>query len=51
MGAFFKYWNEIREDQVYEIKEALHKAELEIATGLNHVLGLARAGDTRWGSH
>ncbi|XP_019251152.1 PREDICTED: uncharacterized protein LOC109230075 [Nicotiana attenuata] len=33
------------------IEEALRKGELETGKGLNQELGLARAGDTRWGSH
>nr|XP_016435776.1 PREDICTED: zinc finger MYM-type protein 1-like [Nicotiana tabacum] len=51
MGSSFKRRDELRESQAEEIEEALRKGELEIGRGLNQELGLARAGDTRWGSH
>ncbi|XP_059295635.1 uncharacterized protein LOC132048972 [Lycium ferocissimum] len=51
VGAFFKLRDEFFESQAKEIGEALCKGELETGRGLNQVLGLARAGDTRWGSH
>ncbi|XP_060200713.1 uncharacterized protein LOC132628978 [Lycium barbarum] len=49
--ASFKRRDELRESQAKEIEEALCKGELETGRGLNQELGLARAGDTRWGSH
>ncbi|XP_049373335.1 uncharacterized protein LOC125838313 [Solanum verrucosum] len=51
VGASFKRRDELREAQAKEIEKALHKGELETGKGLNQELGLARAGDTRWGSH
>ncbi|XP_059306216.1 uncharacterized protein LOC132057608 [Lycium ferocissimum] len=51
VGASFKRRDELREAQADEIEEALRKGELESGKGLNQELGLARAGDTRWGSH
>ncbi|KAG5585580.1 hypothetical protein H5410_046014 [Solanum commersonii] len=51
VGASFKRRDEFREAQAKEIEKALHKGELETGKGLNQELGLARAGDTRWGSH
>ncbi|XP_060173281.1 uncharacterized protein LOC132603991 isoform X2 [Lycium barbarum] len=49
--ASFKCRDELRESQAKEIEEALCKGELETDRGLNQELGLARVGDTRWGSH
>nr|XP_016457164.1 PREDICTED: zinc finger MYM-type protein 1-like [Nicotiana tabacum] len=49
--SYFKRRDELREFQVEEIEEALRKSELETGRGLNQELGLARARDTRWGSH
>ncbi|XP_019231737.1 PREDICTED: zinc finger MYM-type protein 1-like [Nicotiana attenuata] len=51
VGASFKRRDELRESQAEEIEEALRKGELETGKGLNQELGLARAGDTQWGSH
>ncbi|XP_075109014.1 uncharacterized protein LOC107767866 [Nicotiana tabacum] len=51
VGSSFKLRDELRESQAEEIEEALRKGELETGKGLNQELGLARAGDTRWGSH
>ncbi|XP_059277757.1 uncharacterized protein LOC132031904 [Lycium ferocissimum] len=51
VGASFKRRDELCESQAKEIEEALCKGELETGRGLNRELGLARAGDTRWGSH
>ncbi|XP_009771999.1 uncharacterized protein LOC107767947 [Nicotiana tabacum] len=51
VGAFFKRRDELRESQVEEIGETLRKSELETGRVLTQELGLARAGDTRWGSH
>ncbi|XP_060210991.1 uncharacterized protein LOC132638013 [Lycium barbarum] len=51
VGASFKHRDELRESQAKEIEEALCKGELKTGRGLNQELGLARAGDTRWGSH
>nr|XP_016442918.1 PREDICTED: uncharacterized protein LOC107768311 [Nicotiana tabacum] len=51
VGSSFKHRDKLRESQADEIEEALRKGELETGRGLNQELGLARAGDTRWGSH
>ncbi|XP_016514335.1 uncharacterized protein LOC107831118 [Nicotiana tabacum] len=51
VGSSFKRRDELRESQAEEIEEALRKGELETGRGLNQELGLARAGDTLWGSH
>ncbi|XP_019251358.1 PREDICTED: uncharacterized protein LOC109230300 [Nicotiana attenuata] len=51
VGFSFKRRDELRESQAEEIEEALRKGELETGRGLNQELGLASAGDTRWGSH
>ncbi|XP_070043281.1 uncharacterized protein [Nicotiana tomentosiformis] len=41
----------LRESQAEKVQEALDMGELETGRGLNQELGLARAADTRWGSH
>ncbi|XP_060182446.1 uncharacterized protein LOC132612127 [Lycium barbarum] len=51
VGASFKCRDELHESQAKEIEAALRKGELETGRGLNQELGLARAGDTRWGCH
>ncbi|XP_059315298.1 uncharacterized protein LOC132065777 [Lycium ferocissimum] len=51
VGAYFKRRGELHESQAKEIEAALRKGELETGRGLNQELGLARAGDTRWGCH
>ncbi|XP_070031442.1 uncharacterized protein [Nicotiana tomentosiformis] len=51
LRASFKRRDELRESQVEELEEALRKGELETDKGLNQELSLARAGDTRRGSH
>nr|XP_009775297.1 PREDICTED: zinc finger MYM-type protein 1-like [Nicotiana sylvestris] len=42
---------EVGESQAEKVQEALDMGELETGRGLNQELGLARAADTRWGSH
>ncbi|XP_059281283.1 uncharacterized protein LOC132034977 [Lycium ferocissimum] len=42
--------DELRESQK-KVQEALDMGEVETGKGLNQELGLARAADTRWGSH
>ncbi|XP_070045858.1 uncharacterized protein [Nicotiana tomentosiformis] len=43
--------DDLRESQTEKVQEALEMGELETGRGLNQELGLARAADTRWGSH
>ncbi|XP_070044939.1 uncharacterized protein [Nicotiana tomentosiformis] len=43
--------DDLRESQAEKVQEALDMGELETGRGLNQELGLARAADTRWGSH
>ncbi|XP_075077331.1 uncharacterized protein LOC107818275 [Nicotiana tabacum] len=51
MGGSFKCMDDFRESQAEKVQEALEMGELETGRGLNQELGLARAADTRWGSH
>uniref|UniRef100_A0A0A9E010 DUF4371 domain-containing protein n=1 Tax=Arundo donax TaxID=35708 RepID=A0A0A9E010_ARUDO len=37
--------------QAKELEQALELGEIESGRGLNQGMGLARPGDTRWGSH
>ncbi|XP_070049999.1 uncharacterized protein [Nicotiana tomentosiformis] len=43
--------DDLRESQAEKVQEALDMGKLETGRGLNQELGLARAADTRWGSH
>nr|XP_009587366.1 zinc finger MYM-type protein 1-like [Nicotiana tomentosiformis] len=51
VGGSFKRMDDLRESQAEKVQEALDMGELETGRGLNQELGLARAVDTRWGSH
>ncbi|XP_060210506.1 uncharacterized protein LOC132637434 [Lycium barbarum] len=51
VGGSFKRMDELRESQAEKVQEALDMGEVETSKGLNQELGLARAADTRWGSH
>ncbi|XP_060217059.1 uncharacterized protein LOC132644483 [Lycium barbarum] len=51
VGGSFKRMDELRESQAEKFQEALDMGEVETGKGLNQELGLARAADTRWGSH
>ncbi|XP_060173475.1 uncharacterized protein LOC132604137 isoform X1 [Lycium barbarum] len=51
VGGSFKRMDELRESQAEKVQEALDMGEVETGKGLNQELGLARAADTRWGSH
>nr|XP_016477854.1 PREDICTED: zinc finger MYM-type protein 1-like [Nicotiana tabacum] len=51
VGGSFKHMDDLRESQAEKVQEALNLGELETGKGLNQELGLARAADTRWGSH
>nr|XP_009797909.1 PREDICTED: zinc finger MYM-type protein 1-like [Nicotiana sylvestris]XP_009797910.1 PREDICTED: zinc finger MYM-type protein 1-like [Nicotiana sylvestris]XP_009797911.1 PREDICTED: zinc finger MYM-type protein 1-like [Nicotiana sylvestris]XP_009797913.1 PREDICTED: zinc finger MYM-type protein 1-like [Nicotiana sylvestris]XP_009797914.1 PREDICTED: zinc finger MYM-type protein 1-like [Nicotiana sylvestris]XP_009797915.1 PREDICTED: zinc finger MYM-type protein 1-like [Nicotiana sylvestris]XP_00 len=51
VGGSYKRMDDLRESQAEKVQEALDMGELETGRGLNQELGLARAADTRWGSH
>ncbi|XP_060203030.1 uncharacterized protein LOC132631472 [Lycium barbarum] len=51
VGASFKSMDELGEYQAEKVQEALDMGEVETGKGLNQELGLARATDTRCGSH
>ncbi|XP_070046177.1 uncharacterized protein [Nicotiana tomentosiformis] len=51
VGGSFKRMDDLRESQAEKVQEALDMGELETGRSLNQELGLARAADTRWGSH
>ncbi|XP_075077354.1 uncharacterized protein LOC142164081 [Nicotiana tabacum] len=51
VGGSFKRMDDLRESQAEKVQEALDMGELETSRGLNQELGLARAANTRWGSH
>ncbi|XP_018623814.3 uncharacterized protein [Nicotiana tomentosiformis] len=51
MGGSFKLMDDLRESQAEKVQEVLDMGEVETGRGLNQELGLARAADTRWGSH
>ncbi|KAH0633980.1 hypothetical protein KY284_036766 [Solanum tuberosum] len=51
MGGSFKRMDELRESQAKKVQVALDMGEVESGKGLNQELGLARAANTRWGSH
>ncbi|XP_016447742.2 uncharacterized protein LOC107772782 [Nicotiana tabacum] len=42
---------DLRQSQAEKLQEALDMGELDTGKGLKQELGLARAADTRWGSH
>ena len=41
----------LRDVRAWKLKKALELGEIESGSGLNQEMGLARPGDTRWGSH
>jgi len=41
----------LRDVRARKLKKALELGEIESGSGLNQEMGLARPGDTRWGSH
>ena len=41
----------LRDVRARKLKKALQLVEIESGSGLNQENGLARPGDTRWGSH
>ncbi|XP_074271502.1 uncharacterized protein LOC141595434 [Silene latifolia] len=51
IGSSCKRMEMLRDVQAKKLLEALELGEVETGKGLNQVLGLARPGDTRWGSH
>ncbi|KAH0739753.1 hypothetical protein KY290_038458 [Solanum tuberosum] len=51
VGGSFKRMDELRESQAKKVQVALDMGEVESGKGLNQELGLARAANTRWGSH
>uniref|UniRef100_A0A1S3Y715 DUF4371 domain-containing protein n=1 Tax=Nicotiana tabacum TaxID=4097 RepID=A0A1S3Y715_TOBAC len=51
MGGSFKRMVDLRQSQAEKLQEALDMGELDTGKGLKQELGLARAADTRWGSH
>ncbi|KAH0746043.1 hypothetical protein KY285_007700 [Solanum tuberosum] len=51
VGGSFKRMNELRESQAKKVQVALDMGEVERGKWLNQKLGLARAANTRWGSH
>jgi hypothetical protein len=51
LGMSCKKIRMLRVVQAEYMIEALRLDEIEIGQGLNQEMGLARPGDTRWGSH
>ncbi|XP_019235754.1 PREDICTED: uncharacterized protein LOC109216080 [Nicotiana attenuata] len=51
VGGSFKRMDDLRQSQAEKLQEALDMGEIDTGKGLNQELGLARAVDTRWGSH
>ncbi|XP_049343187.1 uncharacterized protein LOC125807502 [Solanum verrucosum] len=51
VGGSFKRMDELQESQAKKVQVALDMGEVESGKGLNQELGLARAANTRWGSH
>jgi hypothetical protein len=51
VGVSCKRHDMIRDVRAQQVLEALEMGELESGRGLNQEMGLARPGDTRWGSH
>ena len=51
VGVSCKRHDMIRDVRAQKVLEALEMGELESGRGLNQEMGLARPGDTRWGSH
>ncbi|XP_044370635.1 zinc finger MYM-type protein 1 isoform X2 [Triticum aestivum] len=51
VGVSCKRHDMLRDVRVQKVLEALEMGEIESGSGLNQEMGLARPGDTRWGSH
>jgi hypothetical protein len=51
VGTSCKRHDMLRDVRAQKIMEALELGEIESGVGLNQEMGLARPGDTRWGSH
>jgi hypothetical protein len=51
LGMSCKKMRMLRIAQAEELIDALELEEVETGSGLNQEMGLARPGDTRWGSH
>ena len=51
IGVSCKLHDMLRDIRAQEVLKALELGEIESGRGLNQEMGLARPGDTRWGSH
>jgi hypothetical protein len=51
VGVSCKRHGMLRDVRSQKLKKALDLGEIESGSGLNQEMGLARPGDTRWGSH
>jgi len=51
IGVSCKRHDMLRDVRARKLKKALELGEIESGSGLNQEMGLARPGDTRWGSH
>jgi hypothetical protein len=51
VGVSCKRHGMLRNARLENVKKSLESGELESGSGLNQEMGLARPGDTRWGSH
>jgi len=51
VGVSCKRHDMLRDVRAQKLKKALELGEIESGSGLNQEMGLARPGDTRWGSH
>ena len=51
IGVSCKHHEMLRNTRAQKVLEALDSGEIESGRGLNQEMGLARPGDTRWGSH
>nr|XP_020195096.1 zinc finger MYM-type protein 1-like [Aegilops tauschii subsp. strangulata] len=51
VGVSCKRHDMLRDVRAQKVLEALEMGEIESGSGLNQEMGLARPGDTRWGSH
>lgn len=51
VGASCKRRDELRQKQYDDFKNRIESGELYTGKGMNQEMSLARAGDTRWGSH
>ncbi|WVZ49270.1 hypothetical protein U9M48_000642 [Paspalum notatum var. saurae] len=51
VGVSCKRHDMLRDVRARQLKKALQLGEIESSSGLNQEMGLARPGETRWGSH